>query len=116
MRPRIVGLVILIAFGIASTGCKPKIEATLKGFKEGSTDIAIVHVKASGNAEIKCTDAGQRCTSTYTPNTGEMDLDVWISDTSKPKKVFIEVTRKGKKAEAVVDLGTLPATLSVVRG
>jgi len=108
----------LLVFGVVfgPVGCKPKLQATLKGLKEGNSNVAVVHVVAKSGYEVKCTDRGQRCATAYVPSSGEVDLDVWMMDEGKPKKAFVEASRGSKKVEVEVDLTTLPPSVAVMRG
>ena len=94
-------------------GCKVKLEASMKGFKENSPNIAIVHVVSERDADITC--SAPSCTTTKVPYSGEVDLEISMPSGDAPKTVFVNAKKGPRKNQVIVDLAGkgIPAKLVV---
>jgi hypothetical protein len=105
------GFVVLLA--LSTVGCKLKLEASMKGFKESSPDIAIVHVVSERDADINC--SAPSCSSKKVPYSGEVDLEIPMPSGDAPKTVFVTGKKGPRKNQVLVDLAGkgIPAKLAV---
>jgi hypothetical protein len=110
---RTFGLGFVALLGLSTMGCKLKLEASMKGFKESSPNIVIVHVVSERDADINCSSPS--CSSTKVPYSGEVDLEIPMPSGDAPKTIFVTGKKGPRKNQVVVDLAGkgMPAKLVV---
>ena len=99
-------LELAIAFvAMGALGCsKSKLEATVKGYKPGSSSIVLVHVKGDKGATVDCTPAGLDCARTDLGAAGEADVEIdLLLAGDKPKVVVLHSQIGRRQATATVD-------------
>jgi hypothetical protein len=110
MRPSNLSVCVIAALALSTMGCKLKLDAKVKGFKEGSIDTVIVHVTSDPGAEITCTPCKP---GLKMPDSGELDIEAPFTEGGS-KTLFINGKKSLKKGSTYVDLGgTIPVKLAV---
>ena len=97
---------LAIAFvAMGALGCsKSKLEATVKGYKPGSSSIVLVHVKGDKGATVDCTPAGLDYARTDLGAAGEADVEIdLLLAGDKPKVVVLHSQIGRRQATATVD-------------
>jgi hypothetical protein len=107
--------VVALAFALASTGCKLKVEASVTGPAGGAGDAVRVRVVGPSGAELTCSDGA--CEQTKVPYSGQTDINVKVPP-GDPKTVDIKVKKGIRTGSVTLDLGAGGAgsTLTVRRG
>lgn len=106
MARRVVSVTVLSCVTLGALGCsKAKLEATLKGYKPGSPNVVLVHVKGDKGASVECTEGGLPCPRVDLGALGEIDMEIDLTSAGDKPKVAFLLSRLGRReAKATVNL------------
>lgn len=113
MRGHPLSFAVVTLFALSTLGCKLKLEASMKGFKESSPNTVVVHVVSERDAQINCSSPS--CSMTTVPYSGEVDLEFPMPSGDGPKTVIVTGKKGPRKNQVIVDLSGkgMPAKLTV---
>lgn len=97
MRNRAGWVAVAAIIAFTASGCKPKLEGTVKGYKPGSSSIVLVHVKSDQDVAVTCSSKCLECNFPNRTVNGEQDIEVDLGGKNadkQPKQVCLRA-RKG---------------------